>query len=149
MQTSTIVESVQSDLSGLASLGGDVAARVAAQMTAAIGPSLRVRILEAVSEAANELAPQLPEGRVEVRIQGGDPVLVYVEDAPAPRARPGDELPEARITLRLPESLKARVDAAATREGLSVNGWLVRVIARSVETRARRVGSRLTGYARS
>ena len=56
---------------------------------------------------------------------------------------------EARITLRLPESLKAAVEAAASREGLSVNTWLLQVLARSVETRARRGGHRLTGFARS
>lgn len=34
----------------------------------------------------------------------------------------------SRITLRLPEHLKPRIDEAAGRAGLSVNAWLVRVV---------------------
>ena len=34
-----------------------------------------------------------------------------------------------RVTLRLPESLRSPVDAAARAEGLSVNAWLVRAVA--------------------
>jgi hypothetical protein len=149
METSAIVESVQGDLSAFAAMGDEAAARAADRIAVALGPALRVRLLEALTEAANELAPQLPEGRVEVRLQGGDPFLTYVEDAPSPRPVAGQESSEARITLRLPESLKARLETAAAREGVSVNGWLVQAIVRSLETRARRIGSRLTGYARS
>ena len=39
----------------------------------------------------------------------------------------------ARITLRLPEQLKARVEDAAAREGFSVNTWLVRAVSRGLE----------------
>ena len=61
----------------------------------------------------------------------------------------GEEL-SARITLRLPESLKAAVEKAADREGVSTNTWLVRAIARATESRPTHVhGKRLTGYAQS
>ena len=58
----------------------------------------------------------------------------------------------ARINLRLPEQLKARVEEAAGRERLSVNAWLVRAaaaaLARDDPTGARRraaagIGQRL------
>ncbi len=39
----------------------------------------------------------------------------------------------SRITLRLPEHLKPRIDDAASRSGLSVNAWLVRVIASALD----------------
>ena len=43
-------------------------------------------------------------------------------------ARPADDGDaSARISLRLSEALKADVEAAAGRDGLSVNSWLVRV----------------------
>jgi len=148
MQTSRLLEQIQSDVAAVASVGDETSARVASQIAAALGPALRVRLQELATEAADELSPQLPEGRVEVRLQGGDPVLVYVEDTPAPRpAEP--EGSESRITLRIPELLKGAVDAAAARDGSSVNGWLVQVISRSLETRSRRIGNRLTGFARS
>jgi hypothetical protein len=61
----------------------------------------------------------------------------------------GEEL-SARISLRLPESLKASVEKAAEREGISVNAWLVRAIARATESRPVHVsGKRLSGYAQS
>ena len=62
----------------------------------------------------------------------------------------GDERLPARITLRLPEPLKASIEAAAAREGVSVNTWLVRALGRAVTGQARRqTGNRLTGFAES
>ena len=64
---------------------------------------------------------------------------------------PVDEAFSARITLRLPESLKVRIEAAAARDGASVNTWLVQALQRAVEPR-RSSGpgrNRLTGYGRS
>ena len=46
-------------------------------------------------------------------------------EAAPPRADDGDA--SARISLRLSESLKTDIDVAATRDGISVNTWLVRV----------------------
>jgi hypothetical protein len=59
----------------------------------------------------------------------------------------------ARISLRLPEGLKVAIEAAATREGVSVNSWLVRSLARAVGSGSgggrRGAGNRLTGFGRS
>ena len=55
----------------------------------------------------------------------------------------------ARISLRLPEGLKASIDAAAAREGVSVNTWLVRALTRSLTGGTSRPGKRLTGFAKS
>jgi hypothetical protein len=63
-----------------------------------------------------------------------------------------------RVTLRLPEPLKQRIEDAAGRDGLSVNAWLVRTLSGVVEPTQLRVGStrrsssggeRFTGWARS
>lgn len=72
-------------------------------------------------------------------------------DEPQPQPLPAEDGPSARITLRLPESLKAQVEAAAERERVSVNTWLVRAIARSLGPRPPRGGqtrNRLQGLAR-
>jgi hypothetical protein len=56
------------------------------------------------------------------------------------------------VTLRLPEALKASVEAAAAREGISTNAWIVRALSRSLDARAaigRRSGNRLQGFASS
>jgi predicted HicB family RNase H-like nuclease len=91
------------------------------------------------------------QGHVEVRLAGRDPELVYVDDPEAPEEppAPGDDL-SARITLRLPETLKGSLETAAAREGVSANAWIVRALARALEPRgARRSSNRLQGFARS
>ena len=45
----------------------------------------------------------------------------------------GDDGGMLRINLRLPDRLKARVEQAAGRDGLSVNAWLVRAAAAALE----------------
>jgi len=116
-----------------------------------VEPSLRLRVIDLLSEAALTLNGQLRDGHIEVRLAGRDPELVYVDDpeeADEPRA-PGDDL-SARITLRLPEGLKAGIEIAASREGVSANAWIVRALARAVEPRTtRRSSNRLQGFARS
>jgi hypothetical protein len=64
----------------------------------------------------------------------------------------------SRITLRLPDHLKARLDDAAARSGLSVNAWLVRAVAAALDpgdpgrsadpVRGAQLGRRYTGWAR-
>ena len=54
----------------------------------------------------------------------------------------GGEGGTSRITLRLPENLKVRVEDAAMREGLSVNSWLVRAIATALEPKDSRSAKR-------
>ena len=57
------------------------------------------------------------------------------EPPPAPPAET-DEGATARITLRLPEQLKTRIEDAAGREGFSVNAWLVRAVSRGLDAAA-------------
>ena len=74
---------------------------------------------------------------------------MYVGEEEAPPEPAADDGLTARITLRLPESLKATIEVAATREGVSVNTWLVRALARGVAGPVHRSGKRLRGYAQS
>ena len=53
---------------------------------------------------------------------------------PVPAAG-GDDALTARITLRLPDSLKVQIEVAASREGVSTNSWIVRALARGLESR--------------
>jgi uncharacterized protein (DUF1778 family) len=43
-----------------------------------------------------------------------------------------DDGPSSRINVRLPEALKAQIEEAAAKEGRSVNAWLVRAAATSL-----------------
>ena len=150
MQMAPHIEALQSDLAEIAALGDEATAQAAQRLSLALRSSVGLRMLDALTEAALELSAQIPTGHVEVRLAGQDPTLVFVAEQEAePPAAEDDQ--SARITLRLPESLKARLDAAAAREGVSVNTWLVRALSRAVSSPrpSIRVGNRLTGFGRS
>jgi hypothetical protein len=153
MQIDGYIQALREDLVRVASLGDETTSRAAELLSVAIEASLARRLQDVLAEAALELNAQLDAAHVEVRIAGRDPELVLVrEDGSI--SEPVDEAFSARITLRLPESLKQRVESAAAREGASVNAWLVQALQRSVEPRSSRSSSvggrnRLTGYGRS
>jgi hypothetical protein len=150
MQMAPYVHALQEDLAKAAALaGGDAAQEAAQRLAQALEPSLQLRLFDLLSEIAMSLTAQVP-GRIEVRLAGREPELVYVEEEVAEPAAPtGDDALTARITLRLSDSLKGQIEVAATREGLSVNSWIVRALARGLETRSVRAGRRLSGYAES
>jgi hypothetical protein len=151
MQMAHHIHAIQEDLASAASLAGNEAtAEAGRRLSAALQATLHLRLLDVVTEAAAELSASLP-GRIDVRLAGREPELVYVEAAeePAPAAVPGEDGLSARITLRLPESLKAQVEASATSAGLSVNAWIIRALARGLDSKSTRAGRRLSGYAQS
>jgi HicB-like protein involved in pilus formation len=151
MQIDGHIQSLREDLVRVAALGDETTSRAADILSVALEASLGRQIQDVLAEAALELNAQLDEAHVEVRIAGRDPELVLVrEDGSVPEHV--DEAFSARITLRLPESLKQRVESAAARENASVNTWLVQALQRALEPRrSMSSGSRnrLTGYGRS
>jgi hypothetical protein len=153
MQADGYVHAVREDLGRMAALGDEAVVRAAELLAAALETSLGLRLQEALSEAALELSGQLPHGHVEVRVAGGDPELVYVADEPGPEptSDADDGVFSARITLRLPENLKSRVEDAATHGGTSVNTWIVRALERASQSRSQSHANRnrMTGFGRS
>jgi hypothetical protein len=151
MQIDGYVQALREDLARVAAVGDESTARAAELLAVALESSFGRRLQEALAEAALELTAQLDEGRVEVRVAGGDPELVYVNETVPAATEATEEASTARITLRLPESLKSRLEAAAAASGLSVNTWLVQALSRTVEPRPPAGGHRrrLTGYGRT
>jgi hypothetical protein len=154
MEMAHHIHAIQEDLAAAASLSTDEATVEAGRrLTQALGSSLHLRLLDVVSEAALALSGSVP-GRIEVRLAGRDPELVYIEEEEEPERTQiagADDAFSARITLRLPEGLKAQLEVAANLEGTSVNAWIVRALQRGLEPRTRSVrsGRRLSGYADS
>lgn len=154
MDLTPYVEALRRDLAAAAAAGSDEARRIADLLATALEPAARLAILDALSAVAAEVTDALDGSTVEVRLHGREPRVVVTALAPEPAAGPPPGLADdaagtARITLRLPESVKARLEEAATREALSVNTWLVRAIARALEYAPNpRGGRRITGYAR-
>jgi hypothetical protein len=150
MNVAAYVEPLQQDRANVAGIGDEAVAEAARRIAAALESSLRLRLTDALGEAAAELTNQLPDGHVEVRVSAGEPELVYVPDPGAPPPSGLEDL-TARITLRLPETLKTIVDAAAQEAGVSANTWLLQQITRSADPKRRNQpgGRRMTGYGQS
>ena len=151
METAQFVEALQQDLRDLARIGGDELVEAARRLEGAVRQAATLRLIDFLTQAALELSEQLPDGHVDVRIAGQEPQLVFVEEQAPVEAPPAAALAEdvqARITLRLPESLKTAIEAAAAAENVSVNTWLVRALQRAVSSpggRVQRSGKRITG----
>jgi hypothetical protein len=140
MDLQPYVDSVRHELNVAAGMGGDEAAALADRLSAPLESAIRLAVLEALSAAAEEITRDLAPGSVEVRLRGRDPEFAVT----APPSGSAEELRDAgptdvprpdvedggtwRVTLRLPEHLKSGVEAAARRDGASVNGWLVRAV---------------------
>jgi hypothetical protein len=153
METAQFIEGLQEDLRELAQIGGDELVHAARRLEGAVKQSATLRLIDALTQVALDLSSQLPNGHIDVRLSGQDPELVYVEEAGEEAAAPsGDDGLSSRITLRLPDSLKASVERAAEAEGASVNTWIVRALQRAVSGgggRAVRSGKRITGFSQA
>jgi len=141
------VETLRERLFAAADSGGPESRAAIERLAPGLEAAMRLVLLEALSAAADEITSELAPGAVEVRLRGSDPdfvVTLPVYEAgdvatPASAASPtviptgDDEGGTSRLNLRLPEGLKAKIEEAARREGLSLNAWLVRSAAAAVE----------------
>jgi len=153
MDITPYVESLRHDLAAAAAAGGDEAKAAAERLALALDPAVRLALMDALSQAAAEITSELPAGSIDVRLKGREPQFVVdVPTAPmapmAPTApqpptppTPADE-PEAeddsvaRITLRLPESVKYKAEELAAKSGHSLNSWIVNVVRAATRERA-------------
>ncbi len=146
MKMSLVVDGLRSDVVAVGELGDDAVAEAAERIAAVLSRSVPGRMLDLLSDAAAELSAELPDGRVEIRVAGDDVDLAYVADE---HVTDGDADLSARITLRLGEGLKSRVEERASAEGVSVNTFIVRALERGTSAQRSRgagAGNRLRGY---
>lgn len=138
MDLTPYVDSLRRDLVAASEAGSDELKQAAERLAYALDPSARLALMEAISHAAAEITAELPEGSVDVRLVGRELDFV-VEMAPpsvlpAPPPPPAPPVPEeddgdlARITLRIPEAVKARAEEKAAAAGQSLNTWMVGVV---------------------
>ncbi len=175
MDLTRYVEELKHQLTATAELGGDDAVALARRLAGHLDGTARLVLLDALSAATAEITTDLAPGSVSLRLRGREPEFEVVSPpvdvtspdvtdastvSPTPPPEPwteGDGAEVARITLRLPDQLKGRIERAAATDRLSVNAWLVRAVADALEARrpdprATAVhasgGQRLTGWAR-
>lgn len=165
MQIAGHVEELQRQLLAAAAAGTPEAQELAERLTTALEASVRLTVLEALSEAAGEITRELAPGSVDVRLRGkdvefvvarpaGEPAVTQAAPPVDPRvvaAEDADEGATSRTTLRLPDALKARAEAAAAAEGVSLNAWFVRAVSAALTPRTttpRTHGTTFTGWVR-
>ncbi|MCB7135547.1 toxin-antitoxin system HicB family antitoxin [Cellulosimicrobium marinum] len=181
MDLTRYVDELRHQLATAAAAGGDDARDLADRLTASLDAAARLMLLDALSDAAGEISAELAPGSVDIRLRGGSPEFVVAApsappgpptavdqppaptsasaaDVPASGAADGDRGESVRTTLRLPEQLKAQVETAAARDGVSVNTWLVRAVTVALEQSSggptasgrapQRSGNRVTGWVR-
>ena len=181
MELRPYMDEIHRQLEAAADAGGEEARALAERLVAPLDAAIRLAFLEALAAAAQEITCDLAPASVEVRLRGRDPEFVVTTPAeplggdlivgpdatwddwsagrvPSVGTFAGDEGGMARINLRMPDQLRARVDQASAGEGLSVNAWLVRAAvaaleradpARRPDRRGAQGGQRFTGWARS
>ncbi|MEI5103108.1 toxin-antitoxin system HicB family antitoxin [Streptomyces sp. PmtG] len=170
MDLTPYVETLRRELAVAAEAGGAEARDLAERLTAPLESATRLTMLDVLSSATDEITRELAPGSVDVRLRGLDVDFVVTPPptdggvtaeptVPVEPLKPpvdGDEGGIARVNLRLPAHLKARAEEAATREGLSVNAWLVRAVSAAVDggnrpratEQAHNVGQSYTGWVR-
>lgn len=145
MQVQPIINGVQAALAGQGSLaGGDVAVEEALDhLVAALGPAIRQAAMELAEQAACEVRAQLPDRTVDLVLADGDPTLRIAETAVSSESNTTEEL-GARITLRVPPSLKSLIEDAAETAGASVNSWVLDALSRRARKPTQGQGFRMT-----
>lgn len=140
MELAPYVESLRNDLLRSAEAAGPEAHSVAERLALALEPAMRMALLEALSDSAAEITADLPHAAVEVRLKGREPQFVISATEPLPAAATAteeqadaeeDDRSVARVTVRIPESLKTRAEEAAAALDQSLNTWIVAAIRRA------------------
>ncbi|QUQ70055.1 YlcI/YnfO family protein [Kutzneria sp. CA-103260] len=146
MDLTSYVSNLGREFATLAEAGGEESRALVERLTGPLESAIRMTLLDALSAATDEITRDLAPGSVELRLRGRDPQFV-VTTPPADRAPDAaaeepseigtpegsvpisDDGPSSRINVRLPEALKTQIEEAAAKEGRSVNAWLVRAAA--------------------
>jgi HicB family len=161
MDLSEYAESLRRELISITRFAGEDIARAAEMISESLESSVRLALLDVLSAAADEITASLDGATIDVRLSGSQPEFVvsstHAPDDTTPDGPDGTEDGgTARITLRLSENVKARVETAALNSGVSVNSWLVRAVTRALDGQPGRgpkprpgIGKRYTGFARS
>ncbi|MGH3723072.1 MAG: histidine kinase [Mycobacterium sp.] len=153
MDLQPYVDSVRQDLAIAAKAGGSEAEELAERLTAPLDSAIRLALLDALSAAAEEITRELAPTSVDVRLRAREPEFVVTRPAEQTQSQPPAVSEDGggtwRVTLRLPESLRVTVEAAAAHDGISLNGWLVRAATeKSTGSRTSHRGNTISGWVR-
>lgn len=163
MQLDPYIDSVREDLLAAAAVGDEPSRTAATLLSTALAPSLRLALLGALSECAEQISELLGDTTIAITLSGKDIHIAAVDaedvgpwDAGA--AASDDEEPPAdaqhdlgravfeaggelsRTTLRIVEKVKKQAEQAASSQGISLNTYIQRAVADSLRAAGRRRG---------
>ncbi|MFC0675876.1 hypothetical protein [Brachybacterium hainanense] len=145
---------VHEQLAASAAVGDEDIRRAAGLLSVAVEPAVRLALQDVVGDLAAQISSELAPGRVDLALRGTE---IDIRVVPPPAAVPGtpppppsfphgagmppgavpppppapepeDDGSTTRVSFRPPQHLKGRLEEAASREGLSLNAYLVRAL---------------------
>jgi hypothetical protein len=148
MDLTPYLDSVRDGVANAAALADEPTQQVAHRLSTAVESSTRLALIQALSDAASTISAELAPSSVELRMVGADPEFAVTvqntETEPtlllnepsyddgsatvADDSAEADDEPVSRLTLRLPQSVKVKVDEMAAADGISTNAWLIRAV---------------------
>ena len=140
MQLSHAITNLETAVETQLRVAGPEIAEAGAQLMAALKPAISQTMMEVVNMAVTEISSQLVAQTIDIKLVDGDPELVVNDDPtavppPPPPLPPGDEIDEARITVRLPGYLKDLIAGEAETAGDSINSYVVDVLTNKARKR--------------
>ncbi|WP_221351126.1 hypothetical protein [Streptomyces beigongshangae] len=170
MELREYVEPLREELVAAFAAGDAETRAVAERLIAPLESAVRLTLLKVLSAAADEITRSLAPGSVDLLLRGMEPSFVVTPppdgNAPAENAMDaaGDAATEwsagafngagngatARINFRPPQAMKEQIEEAASRQGISVNAWMVRASAAALANsrRAPRGRQQFNGWVR-
>ncbi|MDH6705982.1 hypothetical protein P3T27_002705 [Kitasatospora sp. MAA19] len=156
MNLEAYVGKLRQELTAAAESNGPDAVELTERLLRPMEAAVRLTLLDALSDAAEEITTGLAPGSVDLRLRKGvadfvvtpppqttpeeahRPTETPVTSPVTPMTSPATPLDVtdgavARMTLRLPEPLKARVEQEAGAGGLSTNAWIARTLTDAID----------------
>lgn len=156
MELREYVEALREELVTASGAGGVETRAVAERLVAPLESAVRLTLLKVLSAAAEEITRDLAPGSVDLRLRGMEPSFVVTPPSgDDPSAGPADETAggasewsagvlsgaeggaTARINFRPPQAMKEQIEEAASRQGISVNAWMIRASAAALTANKR------------
>lgn len=144
MDLRPFIAAFRDDLAAAAQVGDDDVRRAAERLLASVEPAMRLTLMDVLAEATADISATMADlggGSVEVRLRDREPEFVVTvpqlvpptqplaaAEPPAAEADDEGDGSTARITLRLPQSVKDKAEELASRGGQSLNTWIVQVL---------------------
>lgn len=152
MQLTPYLDAVARDLERATALADEPTRELTHRVVTVLEPGLRLAMVQLLSDVAAQLTAELDGPVITIRMEGRDPSWTIVrEHASSDRhdADPDDDENSARVTVRLPEAVKKRAEAAAQNAGQSLNTWVVQTLRRATtnDKQSHRSPRRITGWA--